>query len=101
MWALYSTRISPATAARRRRRSGRENSVETSDSDVQVFPAFTDVLMIVTLVLVFYLFSLTLTIGQSNGIIVRCQRELRAAVEKNVPAYLLANMQISEDGSMQ
>ncbi len=75
--------------------------METSDSDVQVFPAFTDVLMIVTLVLVFYLFSLTLTIGQSNGIIVRCQRELRAAVEKNVPAYLLANMQISEDGSMQ
>jgi chemotaxis protein MotB len=75
--------------------------MERGDSEVQVFPAFTDVLMIVTLVLVFYLFSQALIVGQTNRRVLRCQRELRQAVEKNVPASLRANLQISEDGSMQ
>jgi len=75
--------------------------VEKSDSDVQVFPAFTDVLMIVTLVLIFYLFVQATIIGQTLASVQRRQVELRGAVEKALPAALRARMTISEDGSIQ
>ncbi len=75
--------------------------MERGDSEVQVFPAFTDVLMIVMIMLVFYLFAQALIVDRWGKDIEKCQREIRESVEKNVPAVLRANMQISEDGSMQ
>jgi chemotaxis protein MotB len=75
--------------------------MERTDSDVQVWPAFTDVLMIVTLVLVFYLFAQATIIGQTLQGIRQRQIELREAVEKTVPSFLRADLKISEDGSIQ
>lgn len=75
--------------------------MERDDSEVQVWPAFTDVLMIVTLVLVFYLFSQATIIGQTIRGIRQRQVELREAVEKTIPSSLRADMKISEDGSIQ
>jgi chemotaxis protein MotB len=74
------------------------------DSDVQVWPSYTDVAMNVILILLLYLFTQVVFASQSMP----CQQEIRQrmiamrqVVEKAIPASLRANVTITEDGNLQ
>lgn len=79
-------------------------SSTSHDTDTGVWPAFTDVLMTLCLILVFYLFAQVVITSQTTaGMAEVAQRQtsLRAAVEKTLPPALRRDVRIAEDGSLQ
>ncbi len=74
------------------------------EHEARVWPAFTDVLMTVALILVFYLFAQVVASSQlSAGMveIAKRQKLLRRAVEETIPPALRRDIRIAQDGSLQ
>ena len=74
------------------------------DNEGRVWPAFTDVLMTVALILVFYLFAQVVVSSQRSAAmaeVAKRQAVLRRAVEATIPAALRRDVRITEDGNLQ
>lgn len=74
------------------------------DTDARVWPAFTDVLMTLALILVLVLFAQIVVSSQSSAAmaeVVKRQAELRRAVERRIPPRLRRDVGIAEDGNLQ
>jgi flagellar motor protein MotB len=79
-------------------------SLDQQEGEARVWPAFTDVLMTLCLILVFYLFAQVVVSGQTSARMaetVRRQGILRHAVEGTIPPGLRRDVHIAEDGSLQ
>lgn len=76
----------------------------SQDTDTGVWPAFTDVLITLCLILVFYLFAQVVITSQTTAGMAEVrqhQTSLREAVEKSLPPTLRRDVHIAEDGSLQ
>ncbi|HWP44000.1 MAG TPA: flagellar motor protein MotB [Blastocatellia bacterium] len=74
------------------------------EAEVQVWPAYADVVINVTMILLFYLFAQsTISSQTSAGMMEIRQRQtkLRQAVEKNIPEAMRKDVTITEDGNLQ
>ncbi|HSS52433.1 MAG TPA: OmpA family protein [Thermoanaerobaculia bacterium] len=80
-------------------------SFSATDHDgARVWPAFTDVLMTVCLILVFYLFAQVVISSQTSAamtMVAQHQRDLSQAVKQALPPHLRRDVGIAEDGSLQ
>jgi flagellar motor protein MotB len=79
-------------------------SATQHDTETRVWPAFTDVLMTVCLILVFYLFAQVVISSQMSAIMAKIEQDqtrLHRAVEETIPPALLRDISIVEDGSLQ
>jgi flagellar motor protein MotB len=73
-------------------------------AEARVWPAFTDVLMTVSLILVFYLFAQVVVSSQTSAAmaaVARRQAALRRDVVDAIPPALRRDVHITEDGSLQ
>ena len=71
---------------------------------VQVWPSYTDVMMNVTLILLFYLFAQLIISSQTSAVMLEIrfrQTKLRQTVEGAIPESLRKDVTITEDGSLQ
>jgi flagellar motor protein MotB len=74
------------------------------DLESRVWPAFTDVLMTVCLILVFYLFAQVVISSQTSAAMAEValhQKDLSQAVKRALPPNLRQDIGIAEDGSLQ
>lgn len=74
------------------------------EPDVQVWPSYTDVMMNVTLILLFYLFVQSTISSQTSAGMVEIKQQqtrLRQSVEEIVPATMRKDLTITEDGNLQ
>ncbi len=74
------------------------------NSPVRVWPAFTDILMTLALILVFFLFAQIVIESQTIAVmkeIDRRQKALHHAVERAIPEVLRGDVTITEDGNLQ
>lgn len=76
----------------------------SDEASVQVWPSYTDVMMNVTLILLFYLFAQLIISSQTSAVMLEIrfrQTKLRQAVESAIPAALRKDVFITEDGDLQ
>ncbi len=74
------------------------------NSPVRVWPAFTDILMTLALILVFFLFAQIVIESQTIAVmkeIGRRQKALHHAVESAIPEAQRGDVRITEDGNLQ
>lgn len=78
--------------------------LDQNDAEARVWPAFTDVLMTVCLILVLYLFTQVVVSSQATEDASKRKHQqavLRHAVEEALPAGLRRDVHIVEDGNLQ
>ncbi len=76
----------------------------SDEPGVQVWPSYTDVMMNVTLIVLFYLFAQLIISSQTSAVMLDIrfrQTKLRQIVEKAIPESLRKDVVITEDGSLQ